>query len=55
MAALINERNRELLRPVLSALESRAPIFEVPIAAYEALLRLRRDGEINNKGKIGVR
>lgn len=53
--SLINERNREYLRPVLSALKSRAPIFKVPIAAYEALLSLRHGGEINNRGRIGVR
>ncbi len=53
--SLLNERNREYLRPVLSALRSRAPIFEVPIAAYEALLSLRRGIEISNRGRIGVR
>ncbi len=51
----VNERNRELLHPVLTALKSRAPIFEGPIAAYEALLGLRRRGEIIKRGRIGVR
>jgi HEAT repeat protein len=53
--SLLDEQNREELRPVLSALKSRAPVFEVPIAAYEALLSLRLGGESNKRGKIGVR
>lgn len=53
--SLLNERNRETLRPVLAALKSRAPIFNVPIAAYDALQSLRSGGEINNRGRIGVR
>ncbi len=53
--SLLNERNRYYLRPVLAALKGRAPIFGVPIAAYEALQSLRGGGEINNRGRIGVR
>ena len=53
--SLLNERNRDYLRPVLTALRGTAPIFGVPIAAYEALQSLRGGGEINNRGRIGVR
>ncbi|RPH36526.1 hypothetical protein EHM92_04360 [bacterium] len=53
--SLLDERNREQRRPVLVALKSRAPIFEVPIAAYEALLGLQRGRELTNRGRIGVR
>jgi HEAT repeat protein len=37
-----HERHAPYLRPVLKALKDRAPIFEVPIAAYEALVALHR-------------
>jgi HEAT repeat protein len=53
--SILNERNREHLRPVLAALKGRAPIFGVPIAAYEALISLGHGGESNNRGRIGVR
>jgi len=39
--SILNDQNREFLRPVMSALKGRAPIFGVPIAAYEALTSLR--------------
>jgi len=53
--SLIDEGNREYLRPVLSALKSGAPIFEVPLAAYEALLESRRGLDIGSRGRMGVR
>ena len=52
--AVMNEWNREYLRPVLAALKGRAPIFGVPIAAYEALSGLRHRRETNNRGKAGI-
>ncbi len=53
--SLLNERNREELRPVITALKGRAPIFEPPIAAYQALQSLRRRAERNNQGKVSIR
>jgi HEAT repeat protein len=52
--SILNERNRDFLRPVVSALKGRAPIFGVPIAAYEALTNLRGSESLNRE-KVRVR
>jgi HEAT repeat protein len=40
--ASLHDRGFQYLRPVMRALKDRAPIFGVPIAAYEALVTLQR-------------
>ena len=40
--ANLRSSKAEYLHPVLSALKGRVPIFEVPLAAYEALVELHR-------------
>lgn len=42
IGAQLHEEEISLLRPVLHALQSNAPVFEVPIVAYEALVTLHR-------------
>ncbi len=43
VGAVVHERELEFLRPVLRALNNHAPVFEVPLAAYEALVCLHRE------------
>ena len=42
IGAVLHERDVSFLKPVLHALNNRAPIFEVPLAAYEALVSMHR-------------
>lgn len=41
--AALREEHNQFLRPVMKALKDRAPIFGVPIAAYEALVTIQRN------------
>ncbi len=50
--AALQEKGSAYLRPVIKALKDRAPIFEVPIAAYEALVMLHRERARLDAGQV---